>query len=115
MTVHDVVLIVLIIVAVIATPIVLRKRRRSHQRFLEEYCEAEICEHLRGAFELLKSRGHRIVRAGQVRPNMPLEVHLAPAFDPKELAKELDLKEPVFVSERNVLGCREDWCELHPK
>ncbi|MGE5611521.1 MAG: hypothetical protein ACM359_19885 [Bacillota bacterium] len=111
---NDIILIVLIILAAITTPIVLRLRRRSHQRFLEEYSETEVCEHLSGAMALLRSRGHQIVRVGQLRPNMPLEIHLAPKFDPKALATELELKEPVFVSERDVLCCREDWCELHP-
>jgi hypothetical protein len=27
---------------------------------------------------------------------------------------ELKLAEPVFVSERNVLYCKQDWCEIHP-
>ena len=45
---------------------------------------------------------------------MPLEIHLAPAFDPKAIHDELKLAEPACVSERNVLYCKEDWCELHP-
>ena len=40
--------------------------------------------------------------------------HLAPPFDPRALFDELKLAEPVFVSERNVLGCKEDLCEIHP-
>lgn len=115
MTNNDILLIVLVILAAIATPIVLRLRRRSHQRFMQEYSESEVCEHLRPAFELLQSRGHRVVRAGQRHPDLPLEIHVAPPFDPKAIAAELNLSEPVFVSERNVLYCKEDWCELHPK
>jgi hypothetical protein len=46
---------------------------------------------------------------------MPLEIHVAPGFDPKSVAEQLGLTDPVFVSaERNVLFCKEDWCELHP-
>ena len=28
--------------------------------------------------------------------------------------EELKLADPVFLSERNVLFCKEDWCEIHP-
>ena len=104
-----------ILAAAVAMVFVVAWRRKSHRAFLEQYSEEEVCEHLRPALEMLKSRGHRVVRAGQVRPEMPLELHIAPAFDPTALAEELKLEEPVFVSERNVLYCREDWCELHPK
>jgi hypothetical protein len=90
-------------------------RRRSYGRHLVEVAEAEVCEHLRPALELLRSRGHGITRVGQKAPEMPLEVHLAPPFDPKALYDELKLQEPVFLSERNVLYCKEDWCELDPK
>jgi hypothetical protein len=112
---NDIILIVLVVAAAISTPIVLRLRRRSHARFLQEFSDAEICEHLRPALELLRSRGHRVVRAGQVRANMPLEIHISPAFDPWRIADELKLGAPVHVSDRNVLYCREDWCELHPQ
>jgi hypothetical protein len=112
---HDIILIVLAVIAAIATPIVLRLRRRSHEKFLQTFSDQEICPHLRPALELLKSRGHRIVRAGQMREDLPLEIHIAPAFDPQALADELKLQDPVFVSERNVLYCKEDWCEIHPK
>jgi hypothetical protein len=111
----DILWIVLVLLSAIVTPMVLWRRRRSHQRFLKEYSEAEICGHLRPALELLQSRGHRVTRAGQRHPELPLEVYLSPAFSPQEIAAELELKDPVFVSERNVLYCKEDWCELHPK
>ena len=52
--------------------------------------------------------------AGQVRPDFPLEIHISPPFDLQRLADELKLKEPVFVSERKVLCCREDECEIRP-
>jgi len=112
---NDLILILLVIAATIATPIVLRLRRRSHVKFLQDFSDAEICDHLRPALSLLKSRGHRILRVGQVRPNMPLEIHIAPSFDPRKLADELKLADPVFVSDRNVLYCRQDWCEIHPQ
>ena len=93
----------------------LRARRRSHRAHLDEVADAEVCPHLRPAYDLLRSRGHRVVNVGQRNPELPLEVHLSPRFDPKAVAEELKLEEPVFVSERNVLYCKEDWCELHPK
>jgi hypothetical protein len=111
---NDIILIILVVAITIATPIVLRLRRRSHAQFLQEFSTQEICDHLRPALDLLLSRGHRIIRAGQIRPNMPLELHITPAFDPRKLFEELKLAEPAFVSDRNILGCREDWCELHP-
>jgi len=104
-----------VIAAAIAMVFVVRWRRRSHQRFLEDFADEEVCEHLRGALDLLKSRGHRVLRAGQRNPDMPLEIHLVPAFDPRAIADELKLQPPVYVSERNVLYCREDACELHPE
>jgi hypothetical protein len=105
-----------ILAAAVLMVFVLAWRRRSHAQFLEEYAEREVCEHLLPALELLRSRGHRVVRAGQQARDLPLELHLAPGFDPKQLLEELKLGEPVFLSsERNVLYCKEDWCELHPK
>jgi hypothetical protein len=102
------------ILLAIALPFVIRLRRRSQRRFMVEFSDREVCEHLRPALEHLKSRGHTAVRAGQRSPDFPLEIHVAPPFDPQQLADELKLAEPVFVSERNVLFCREDFCELHP-
>ena len=105
---------VLIIVLAIALPFILRARRREHRRFVQNYGETEICDHLRPALDHLKTKGHTILRAGQKAPDFPLEIHVAPPFDPKQVAEELKLAEPVFVSDRNVLFCREDLCELHP-
>jgi hypothetical protein len=95
--------------------IVVRLRHRSHAEHTVGLAQAEVCEHLRPALELLLSRGHRVTRVGQRGPEMPLEIHLDPAFDPKPLYDELKLAEPVFLSERNVLYCKEDWCELDPQ
>jgi hypothetical protein len=94
--------------------VVVRARRRSHAQYLEEVAGAEVCDHLRPAYDLLRSRGHRVIRVGQNGPDLPLEVHLAPTFDPKQVYAEAKLAEPAFLSERNVLYCKEDWCELHP-
>lgn len=113
-TATDILQIIGVVVATVAMIFVLRWRRRGHREFLETYAEEEVCEHLRPALMLLKQRGHQVRRAGQVQPDFPLEIHVAPPFDPKALAEELKLEPPVFVSERNVLFCREDACEIHP-
>jgi hypothetical protein len=104
-----------IIAAVILMIVVIRWRRRNFRVHLDETAEKEVCPHLKGALELLRSRGHRIVDVGQKTEEYPLEIHLAPMFDPAALAKELELQPPVQVSERNVLYCKKDWCELHPR
>ena len=96
-----------------------RWRRRDHALNMRHFAEQEVCDHLRPAYELLAARGHAVLRVGQKTPEMPLEIHLTPTpggatFDPKQVYDELKLAEPVFVSERNVLYCKEDWCEIHP-
>ena len=98
----------------------LRWRRQSYSVHATQLAGEEVCDHLRPALDLLTSRGHRVVRVGQSHPDLPLEIHLAPPpdsppFNPKGVYDELKLAEPVFVSERNVLYCKEDWCEIHPK
>ena len=99
-----------------------RWRRRDHAHNLRHLAEQEVCPHLRPAYELLASRGHVVLRVGQKGPDMPLEVHIAPPpgagtppFEPRQVYDELKLADPVFVSERNVLYCKEDWCELQPQ
>ncbi|HEV8379476.1 MAG TPA: hypothetical protein VGQ99_13840 [Tepidisphaeraceae bacterium] len=104
-----------VIVAAILMVIVVRWRRQSFRAHLDEAAEEEVCPHLKPVLDLLISRGHRIVDVGQKHEEYPLEIHLAPLFDPAELVKELQLQPPVFVSERNVLYCKEHWCELHPR
>jgi len=104
-----------VIVAVITMIIVIGWRRRTFRAHLNESAEQEVCPHLKPAMDLLLARGHRIVDVGQKHEEYPLEIHLAPHFDPAAVAKELDLQPPVFVSERNVLYCKDDWCELHPR
>lgn len=113
-TTNDILQIILIVVSTVALVFVLRWRKRSHAQFMDEFAEREVCEHLRPALELLKSRGHRVERAGQRNPNMPLEIYLSPPFDPKAIAEELELGEPVLVSQRNVLVCQEHFCEVRP-
>ena len=91
-----------------------RARRRSHAAWLRETAQREVCPHLRPAYDLLASRGHAPVNVGQRHPDLPLEIHLSPRFDPKAVHDELKLEAPVFLSERNVLYCKEDLCEIHP-
>ena len=100
--------------------VVVRWRQRSYGVHLGELADQSVCSHLRPAYELLLSRGHRVLRVGQNHPDLPLEIHLvppmgSPPFGPREVYEELKLAEPVFVSERDVLYCKEDWCEIHPK
>ena len=91
-----------------------RARRQSHGTFLRQVAEAEVCDHLRPVYELLASRGHVPANVGQRHPELPFEIHMAPPFEPRAVYDELKLAEPVFVSERNVLYCKEDLCEIHP-
>ena len=99
----------------VVTVFVLRWRRRDHAENTQDLADENVCEHLRAALALVRSRGCRVTRVGQRHPDLPLEIHVAPPFDPKAVYDELKLAEPVFLSERNVLYCKEDWCELHPK
>jgi hypothetical protein len=91
-----------------------RARRRSYAAHLAEVAGTEVCPHLKAAYDLLASRGHVPVNVGQRHPDLPLEIHMTPPFEPKALFDELKLADPVFVSERNVLYCKEDLCEIHP-
>lgn len=104
-----------VLVMVIAMIIVLRWRRRSFRVHLDEMAAQEVCEHLKPALELLCSRGHRVVDVGQKAAEYPLEIHLTPRFDPAAITRELDLQPPVYLSDRNVIYCKDDWCELHPR
>jgi len=103
------------VVLAVAFVLVMRLRHRSHAEHVVKVADEEVCDDLRPALSLLTSRGHRVTRVGQKAPDFPMEVHLAPPFEPKALYDELKLAEPVFVSERNVLYCKADWCEIHPK
>jgi hypothetical protein len=93
---------------------VLRARQRGKAVHDVEFADHNVCEHLRRPLELLQSRGHRINQVGQHGPDFPLEIHVSPSFDPAAIYSELQLEPPVYVSERNVLFCKEDWCEIHP-
>jgi hypothetical protein len=99
----------------IALIFIVRWRRRSHAVNMRTMSADQVCDHLRPAYDLLISRGHVPVNVGQKHPDLPLEIHLSPPFDPRQVYAELKLADPVFVSERNVLYCKEDWCEIHPK
>ena len=91
-----------------------RARRRSHGVYLADLAATEVCPHLKPVYDLLSSRGHVAANVGQRHPDLPLEIHMAPPFDPRAVYNELQLAEPVFLSERNVLFCKEDLCEIHP-
>jgi hypothetical protein len=106
----------LLLAAVVGVVLVwaVRARRRSHATFLQQFAANEVCEHLKPVYDLLASRGHVPVNAGQRHPELPLEIHMSPPFDPKAVYDELKLAEPVFVSERNVLYCKDDLCEIRP-
>src|SRR5256885_12335596 len=95
-----------VIVAVVLMIFVIGWRRRGFRAHLDETAEQEICDHLKPALDLLKSRGHRIVNVGQKQEEYPLEIHVAPRFDPAAIAKELELQPPVYVSERDVPYCK---------
>lgn len=114
-TLTDILQIVGIILAAVIMVLVVTRRRKAKTSHDLEFAQENVCEHLRPALELLLSRGHVVKTVGQNHPELPLEIHLAPAFDPKAVYEEAGLAEPAFVSERNVLYCKEDWCELHPR
>src|SRR3954471_5786101 len=99
----------------VALIFVVRWRRRSYVANMRAMSTEQVCAHLRPAYDLLISRGHIPVNVGQKHPARPLKLHRTPPFDPRQVYDELKLADPVFVSERNVLYCKEDWCEIHPK
>ena len=114
LTLLDLFQILAILIGTVIFIAVVRARHRGKAVHDVEFAQQNVCEHLRRALELLQSRGHHIDQVGQHGPDFPLEIHVRPAFDPAALYKELQLEPPVYVSDRNVLFCKEDWCELHP-
>jgi hypothetical protein len=114
MLLADILMLLTAVAAAVLLVVVVRWRRQTFADHNTTTAGDEICEHLRPAWELLASRGHRVVRVGQKHPDLPLEIHLAPPFDPQAIHDELNLTDPVFVSERKVLFCKDDWCEIHP-
>jgi hypothetical protein len=108
-------LLIVVLFAAVALIFVMRWRTRDAAVNKDEYAHANVCEHLKPALDLVLARGSRITRVGQKHPESPLEIHVDPPFDPKAVYEELKLGEPVFLSERNVLYCKEDYCELDPK
>ena len=112
--VTDILQILAVIVVVIIMAVVLRARHRGKAVHDTEYANDNVCEHLKRTLTHLEAAGHQVRRVGQQAREMPLEIYLQPGFDPHAVYKELQLEPPVYVSERNVLFCKEDWCELHP-
>jgi hypothetical protein len=113
--VPDIALVAGAVVLAVLFVVVIRARHKGHAAEASENADAYVCDHLRPALDLLLSRGHTVRRVGQKTPDLPLEIHLLPPFDPKSVLEELKLEPPVYLSERNVLYCKEDWCEIHPK
>jgi hypothetical protein len=104
------------VIAVVAMLIlVVRARHRGKAAHDAQYADENVCNHLKRVLEHLEANGHRVTTVGQVGREMPLEIHLDPPFDPNAIYRELQLEPPIYVSERNVLYCKEDWCELHPR
>jgi hypothetical protein len=94
--------------------VVVRARHRGKAVHDQAFADENVCEHLRPALERLRADGHLVFRVGQRAREMPLEIHVQPPFDPAALYADLKLEPPVYVSERNVLFCKDDWCEIHP-
>ena len=114
--IEDILTLVGAIIAAVALIAVVRWRRKDHAVNIHELADEQVCEHLKPALDKILAAGCRVSRVGQNGPEYPLEIHFTPAFDPKAVFEELKLEEPVFLSaERNVIFCKEDWCELHPK
>jgi len=114
MSTNELYLLISAVLAAVGLVVVMRVRVRGHAEENERLAGEVVCEHLRPAWELLAARGHRATRVGQKTPDLPMEIHVQPPFDPQALFAELKLAEPVFVSERQVIYCKEDWCEIHP-
>ena len=114
LSLYDILMAAGALVTAVLLVVVVRARHRGKAAHDLHYSNENVCPHLKPALDLLLSRGHRVLRVGQLGPDMPLEIHLTPHFDPKSLYDELNLADPVFLSERNVLFCKEDWCEVHP-
>jgi len=112
---EDILTLVGVIFAAVMLVVVIRWRRRDFAQNTLELARDEVCEHLQPVLQHLLENGAVITRIGQNGRDYPLEIHVQPPFDPKTVYAELKLEEPVFVSERNVLYCKEDWCELHPQ
>jgi hypothetical protein len=114
LTLSDILQIALILLVMSVMFLVLRARKRGKATHDLQFAHDNVCQHLRPALDLLLSRNNAIDRVGMKAPEMPLEIHFKSDFDPQAIYAELQLTEPVYVSERRVLYCKEDWCELHP-
>jgi hypothetical protein len=115
MTLHDILYMIGAVVTAVLLVVVARWRRRTFAVEMRDAATREVCPHLRPALNRLLESGHVVRRVGQRGPDMPMEIHLQPAFDPRALQTELKLDDPVHVSQRNVLYCPQCWCELRPE
>jgi hypothetical protein len=114
-TLLDILQILAVLIGTVVFILVVRARHRGKAAHDVDYAQEHVCEHLRPALDLLRSRGHHVEQVGQLGDDFPLEIHLRPAFDAQALYDELKLEPPVYVSQRNVLYCKDDWCEIHPE
>jgi hypothetical protein len=103
-----------ILLAAIALAVVVRWRRRDFSESSRKLALEVVCPHLRPALEALLKAGHVVHRVGQKAPDFPMEIHVQPGFEADELVRTLGLEAPVQSSDRKVLFCRDDWCEIHP-
>jgi hypothetical protein len=110
----DILQILGMLAVVIIMAIVVRARHKNKAIHDNEFAHENVCEHLRPVLAHLEAQGHQIRKAGQQHPELPLEIYLHPPFDPAAIFQQLKLEPPVYLSERNVLYCKEDWCELRP-
>jgi hypothetical protein len=93
--------------------LVTRWRRSTHATHVRELAAEVVCDHLRPALTHLLDHGYEVRWVGQYHDrDAPVEIHVYPGFDPQTLYDQLQLADPAFVSERNVLYCKEDWCEI---
>jgi hypothetical protein len=115
MRAEDILTVAGVLVAAVLLVVVVRWRRRDYAVNTAELAESNVCEHLRPALEHVRANGCQVTRVGQNHADLPLEIHVEPPFDPDAVYAALKLEPPVYVSERKVLYCKDDWCELHPK
>jgi len=112
---EDILQILGIIALVVVMTVVIRLRRRGKTTHDVSYAAEHVCQHLKPALDALLARGLIVTQVGQRAREFPLEIHFSDTFDPAALYAKLKLEPPAQVSERNVLFCKDDWCELHPR
>ncbi len=114
LTLTDILEILGVVAVAVTLVLVLQFRRRGKADHDLHYSTENVCPHLKPALDLLLERGNRVKSVGQVAREFPLEIHLVGKFDPQGLYDELKMEPPAQVSERGVLFCKDDWCEIHP-